>query len=244
LDPYTGKVLLISGGSRGLGLAIVNAYLERGAAVATFARRRSASVEQLTNRHADRFLFRELDALDSGGVESFVRDTHDRFGRIDFLVNNAAMGQDHLLAHMAPDLIRQLVEINVLAPILLTRLVVKRMLLQGSGRIVNISSICGSRGFPGLSVYSATKGALDAFARSLGRELGGRGILVNSLAPGFFASEMSSVLTPEQLETIRRRTPIGRLVGEKELLPILDSLLTASAAVTGQTLLVDGGASA
>ena len=167
--------MLISGGSRGLGLAIVNAYLERGAAVATFARRRSASVEQLTNRHADRFLFRELDALDSGGVESFVRDTHDRFGRIDFLVNNAAMGQDHLLAHMAPDLIRQLVEINVLAPILLTRLVVKRMLLQGSGRIVNISSICGSRGFPGLSVYSATKGALDAFARSLGRELGGRG---------------------------------------------------------------------
>ena len=67
---------------------------------------------------------------------------------------------------------------------------------------------------------------------------------MNSLAPGFFASEMSSVLTPEQLETIRRRTPIGRLVGEKELLPILDSLLTASAAVTGQTLLVDGGASA
>jgi 3-oxoacyl-[acyl-carrier protein] reductase len=242
-ESCTGRVLLISGGSRGLGLAIVSAYLERGACVATFARNRTAALESSIALHGDRLLFRELDAVDGKGVEAFVDDAHQRFGRIDFLVNNAAVGQDHLLAHMRPELIRQIVEINVVAPILLTRLVVKRMLLQGSGRIVNISSICGSRGFPGLSVYSATKGAMEAFARSLARELGARGILVNSLAPGFFDSEMSSVLSQDQLDTIRRRTPTGRLISEEELLPLLDGLLLGPPAVTGQTIAVDGGAS-
>ena len=243
LTSGAGKVLLLSGGSRGLGLAIATAYLERGASVATFASRRTAAVDELAGRHAAGFLFRELDAAEPVGVESFVREVGERFGRIDFLVNNAALGQDHLLVHMSPDLIRQLVEVNLVAPVLLTRHVVKRMLLQGEGRIVSISSICGSRGFAGLSVYSATKGAMDAFTRSLARELGPRGILVNSLAPGFFASEMSSVLSPEQLETIRRRTPLGRLVEEEELLPALDVLLLGPSSVTGQTLFVDGGAS-
>jgi 3-oxoacyl-[acyl-carrier protein] reductase len=237
-----GKVLLISGGSRGLGLAIATAYLERGAAVATFARHRTAAMDGLDAGHPGRFLFAEVDAVDAVAVEAFVAAMQGRFGRVDFLVNNAAVGQDHLLAHMPPDLIRRLVEINVVAPILLTRAVVRRMLLQGSGRIVNISSICGSRGYPGLSVYSATKGAMDAFTRALARELGGRGLLVNSLAPGFFASEMSRVLAPEQLEVIRRRTPTGKLVSEEDLLPALDGLLLGPGVVTGQTVFVDGGA--
>ena len=244
LESCEGKVLLLSGGSRGLGLAIATAFLARGAAVATFARHRTAAVTELGERYPERFLFAEVDAVEAPAVEALVASVHDRFGRIDFLVNNAAVGQDHLLAHMPADLIRRITEINVVAPILLTRSVVRRMLLQGGGRIVNISSICGTRGFAGLSVYSATKGAMDAFARALARELGERGILVNSLAPGFFASEMSSVLAPEQLEVIRRRTPTGRLIGEEDLLPILDALLLGPAVVTGQTVVVDGGASA
>ncbi len=243
LEGCDGKVFLVSGGSRGLGLAIVSSYLERGGSVATYARRRTPAVEALLARHAGRFMFVELDAVNLEGMSAFVHDVHARFGRIDFLVHNAAIGQDHLLTHMPPELIRQLIEVNVTAPILLTRLVVKRMLLQGSGRIVSISSICGTRGFGGLTVYSATKGAMDAFVRSLARELGPRGILVNSLAPGFFASEMSSVLSSEQLETIRRRTPTGRLIDEEELLPVLDVLLLGPAGMTGQTVSVDGGAS-
>ena len=244
LDSCEGKVLLISGGSRGLGLAIATAYLERGATVATFARHRTAAMDTLEAGHRGRFLFAGLDAVDAAAVDAFVATVHGRFGRIDFLVNNAAVGQDHLLAHMPPDLVRRIVEINVVAPILLTRAVVRRMLLQDGGRIVSISSICGSRGYQGLTVYSATKGAMDAFTRSLARELGGRDILVNSLAPGFFASEMSSVLAPDQLEAIRRRTPTGQLVSEEDLLPALDSLLLGPGVVTGQTLYVDGGASA
>jgi 3-oxoacyl-[acyl-carrier protein] reductase len=241
-ESCTDKVLLISGGSRGLGGAIVSRWLEAGARVATFARRGTKLVEDLAARWPDRLLFRPIDATHTAEVDAFVSEAHARFGRIDFLVNNAAMGQDHLLAHMSPELVRQVTETNVVAPILLTRLVVRIMLVQGAGRIVNISSICGSRGFPGLSVYSASKGAMDAFTRSLARELGARGILVNSIAPGFFASEMSSVLSSEQLESIRRRTPTGRLVEEEEILPLVDTLLLGPSSITGQTICVDGGA--
>lgn len=242
LQQHAGSTLFISGGSRGLGGAIVSHWLERGASVATFARRRTPQVGALVERFPERLLFAELDATSTGDVNRFVAEAVERFGRIDFLVNNAAMGQDHLLANMSPELIRAVTETNVVAPILLTRTVVRHMLLAGAGRIVNISSICGTRGFPGLSVYSASKGAMDAFARSLARELGSRGILVNSIAPGFFASEMSSVLSSEQLETIRRRTPTGRLIDEEEILPLLDQLLLGPPSITGQTYCVDGGA--
>jgi 3-oxoacyl-[acyl-carrier protein] reductase len=157
-------------------------------------------------------------------------------------VNNAAIGQDHLLAHTAPEIIERIVATNLTAPILLTRLVLKCMLLQETGgRVVNITSICGLRGYTGLTVYSATKGAMDAFTRSLAHEVSGRGILVNAIAPGFFESEMSSVLSPEQLHTIRRRTPSGTLTSDTHLLPLLDVLLFGNTNQTGQTLVVDGG---
>ena len=241
-ESHSGKVLFISGGSRGLGGAIVEHWLAHGASVATFARRSTPLMDQCAARFPERFLFRVLDATDTVAVDAVVADAIARFGRIDFLVNNAAMGQDHLLSSMDPALIRQISETNIVAPILLTRRIVRHMLLQSSGRIVNISSICGGRGFPGLSVYSASKGAMDAFTRSLARELGSRGILVNSVAPGFFASEMSSVLSAEQLETIRRRTPTGRLTDEEEIVPIVDQFLLGPSNITGQTYCVDGGA--
>lgn len=239
---HAGKTLLISGGSRGLGGAIVTHWLEQGATVATFARRHTALIAGLTARFPERLVFTELDATSAEDVGRFVRRLVEQFGRLDFLVNNAAIGQDHLLAHMPPEMIRAVTETNVIAPILLTRTVVRHMLMAGAGRIVNISSICGTRGFPGLSVYSASKGAMDAFARALAKEVGSRGILVNSIAPGFFASEMSSVLSMEQLETIRRRTPTGRLIDEEEILPLLDQLLLGPPSITGQTFCVDGGA--
>ena len=107
--------------------------------------------------------------------------------------------------------IARIIETNLTAPLQLTRLVIRRMLGKGlRGRIVNITSICAQRGFPGLVTYSATKGGMDAATRSLARELGGR-MLVNSVAPGFFASEMSAVLGSTQLDQIVRRTPTGHL---------------------------------
>ena len=117
------------------------------------------------------------------------------------------------------------------------------MLAKGlKGRIVNITSICAQRGYPGLVAYSATKGGMDAATRSLARELGGR-VLANSVAPGFFASEMSAVLGQTQLDQIVRRTPTGHLTEPEEVLPVVRMLLLENTNLNGQVLVVDGAAS-
>lgn len=237
-----GKPLIVTGGSRGLGLAIAQHYLARGCQVATFARKETPEVGALRQRHGADFLFEPVDAMESAKIEAFVGRVASAFGGVHGLVNNAAIGQDHLLAHMPAEMVDQIIAVNLKAPILLTRAVVRKMLLSpAGGRIVNVTSICGSRGYAGLTVYSATKGGMDAFTRSLARELGGRNILVNSLAPGFFESQMSSVLASAQLATIKRRTPTERLCNEQDMLPVLDMLLFADINMTGQTVRVDGG---
>jgi 3-oxoacyl-[acyl-carrier protein] reductase len=124
----------------------------------------------------------------------------------------------------------------------LTRLVLRRMLARGRrGRVVNITSICAQRGFPGLVAYSATKGGMDAATRALARELTGR-VLVNAVAPGFFASEMSAVLGATQLDQIVRRTPTGRLTEPADVVPVVRMLLCEQTNINGQVMVVDGGA--
>ena len=238
------RTIIISGGSKGLGLAMVTHCLERGSAVATFARSETTEVGNLRQRFGETFHFEPLDAGNADAVDGFVQRVQTRSGAIYGLVNNAAVGQDHLLAHIAPATVAAIIATNLTAPILLTRSVLRRMLLNADGgRIVNVSSICGSRGYAGLTVYSATKGGLDAFTRSLAREVGSRGILVNAIAPGFFPSAMSSTLAARQLDTIRRRTPTERLCSEQDVLPVLDMLLFAPINMTGQTVFIDGGSS-
>jgi 3-oxoacyl-[acyl-carrier protein] reductase len=238
------KAIVVSGGSRGLGLTIVRHCLAKGHAVATFARNPTPAVEALAKEHPDRFHFEAFDARDEKRVSALVNGVAERHGRVDGLVNNAAVGQDHLLVNLPVERVGELLEINLRGPILLTRAVVRAMLLGGAGgRIVTITSICGSRGYAGLTVYSATKGAMEAFTRSLAREVGPRGILVNAIAPGFFLSEMSSVLAPSQVDTIRRRTPTERLIDDEDVLPPLDLLLFAETNLSGQVLTVDGGLS-
>ncbi len=210
--------------------------------MATFARRLSDEIEGLRGDYPDRLRFVELDAGDDQGVADFVLASERWAGGIWGLVNNAAVGQDHLLAHTDADTIDRLLSLNLRAPIVISKAVVKRMILAGrGGRIVNVTSICGLRGYQGLTVYSATKGGLDAFTRSLAREVGARGILVNSVAPGFFSSEMSAVLSEEQLETIRRRTATGELTDPEDVVEVVDMLLFGRANMTGQVIVVDGG---
>ena len=237
------RTILVSGGSRGLGLAMVRHLLAQGHRVATFARSATPAMQELGSSHPEAFRFRACDGRDADALGAYLCDVEQAFGSIYGLINNAAIGQDNLLMHLSPQAIHDILMVNIEAPILLTRLVVRRMLLaSGGGRIVNIGSICGARGFQGLTVYSATKGAMDAFTRSLARELGARGILVNTIAPGFFESDMSSVLAPAQLESIRRRTATGRMTNEEQILPVLDLLLFSDTNATGQTFVLDGGA--
>jgi 3-oxoacyl-[acyl-carrier protein] reductase len=238
------KAILVSGGSKGLGLHIVQHLLDSGHAVSTFARRKTPAVEELAEKFSDHFEFIEADATDLPRIQSLADRLEEKTGAIHGLINNAALGQDHLLVHTDPAMIQQILAVNIQAPVLLTRIILKKMLLQEEGgRIVNISSICGQKGFTGLTVYSATKGAMDAFTRSLAQEVSSRGVLVNSIAPGFFESEMSAVLSQDQLATIKRRTPTCTLTKDHQILPILDMLLFSDTNITGQTIAIDGGAS-
>ena len=145
--------------------------------------------------------------------------------------------------HTAADQIARIIETNLTAPLVLTRFVLRRMLAKGlRGRIVNITSICAQRGYPGLVAYSATKGGMDAATRALARELGGR-VLANAVAPGFFASEMSAVLGRPSSRQIVRRTPTGHLTEPEEVVPVVRMLLCEDTNINGQVIVVDGAAS-
>lgn len=233
--------IIVSGGSRGLGLHMCERLLHEGNKVATFARSHTEAMDDLANKYGDAFYFASLDAVDATGVARFVAEVSDRFGGLDSVVNNAAIGQDQLLMHTDMDTIQSIVNINIVGPTILTRAAIKHMILGGGGNICNISSICGSRGYAGLSVYAGSKGYLDAMMRVLAREVGDAGIFVNCVAPGFFESEMSSVLKPEQLETIKRRTPSGSLSNDENIFKTVDLVISGTANIQGQVLFVDGG---
>lgn len=235
--------VLVSGGSRGLGLAVVQKVLDRGARVGAFARTVTPELAALAETRPDDVRVAAVDTTDSAAVSAFLRTVEQDLGLVDGLVNNAAVGQDSLHVHTSPERIASILETNVTAPLLLTRAVLRRMLAQGRrGRIVTITSVCASRGYSGLVAYAATKGALEAASRTLAREMHGRA-LVNCVAPGFFASEMSSVLGNEQLDTITRRTPSGRLVEPSNIVPVVMMLLFDETNINGQVLTVDGGSS-
>jgi 3-oxoacyl-[acyl-carrier protein] reductase len=235
--------VLVSGGSRGLGLAIVNDALDRGAKVATFARTVTPELEELAAAHPGDVHVGAVDVTDATAVATFVREAAEHLGPIDALVNNAAVGQDSLHIHTSPQRIADIVTTNLTAPLLLTRAVLRHILAKGSrGRVVMVTSVCAQRGYSGLVAYAATKGGLEAAARTLAREMHGR-VYVNCVAPGFFASEMSSVLGTAELDTIVRRTPSGRLVEPDNIVPVVRALLFDDTNINGQVLTVDGGSS-
>ncbi|MFW6597151.1 SDR family NAD(P)-dependent oxidoreductase [Propionibacteriaceae bacterium Y2011] len=235
--------VLVSGGSRGLGLSIVQDVINSGAKVTAFARTVTDGMRELAEQHPDRVHIGSADITDAAALAQLIKESSAKLGPIDALVNNAAIGQDSLHVHTSADRIDQIISTNLTAPLLLTRQVMRHMMAKGMrGRIVMITSICAQRGYAGLVAYSATKGGLDAATRTLAREMHGR-MLVNAIAPGFFASEMSSVLGQTQLDAITRRTPSGRLVEPDNVIPLCHTLLFDDTNINGQVLVVDGGGS-
>lgn len=241
------RVVVVTGGSRGLGAGIVRSYLAGGDLVATCARSITPEVEawQAGPDTADRFLFETADLASSADAEAFVKAVIEKWGRIDVLINNAGVARDGILGLFSDEDVDTVIDLNVKGTIYMSRLVSRRMLAKGKGSIVNISSIVGISGYRGLAVYSASKAALDGFTRSLARELGSRGITVNSIASGYLRTEMSHGLDEGQLRQIERRTPAGRL-GEPEDIARVCQFLTdpAGSYLTGQVIVVDGGLTA
>jgi 3-oxoacyl-[acyl-carrier protein] reductase len=167
------------------------------------------------------------------------------FGPIYGLVNNAGIGTSGLLARMHDAQIERLVRLNTVSPVILTKYVVRSMMADGAGRIVNISSIVSFTGYSGLSVYSATKASLVGFTRSLAREVGKLGITVNCVSPGFVTTEMTDELSDQQRAQITRRSALGRLAEVADIANAVEYLLSDKAAnITGTAMTVDAGSTA
>jgi 3-oxoacyl-[acyl-carrier protein] reductase len=239
---------VVTGGSRGLGAGIVQNLLEEGYSVSTCSRSQTAFVEQLSAspEYQGRFLWLPCAVGETGAAEQFMgRAAQWAGGEVHSLVNNAGIAAEGVLATFPNVDSARIIQVNLLGAIEMSRAALRYMLRgNGGGRIVNISSIIGSRGYTGLAAYSASKAGIDGLTRSLAREVGRRGITVNSIAPGYIATEMSSSLKKDQVEQIVRRTPLGKLAEISDVAALVRFLLSDQAGcITGQVIMVDGGIS-
>jgi 3-oxoacyl-[acyl-carrier protein] reductase len=237
------RVIIVSGGSKGLGLATVERFLEEGDIVSTFSRTKSDDISSLINQYgAEKLIWCPLDVTDNKAIRNFVSEHNKRFGRVDVMINNAGRALEGLFSLSSPSEITLCLALNLEATIQFTRSVSRIMLNQKTGVIINISSVTGLRGHRGVAVYSATKCGLDGLTRSLARELGPVGIRVNSIAPGYFESDMTAHVTERELKQITRRTPLRRLANIEEIVNTIEFLASPKASfINGQVIAVDGG---
>ena len=235
--------VLVTGGSRGIGLAIARRLAGSGYNVIAVARRESEELRHATHEVGqDRLHFRAFDLGEIEAIPGFVKTLRDALGAIYGLVNNAGVSTEALLATMHNSDIEALIRLNVLSPIVLTKYVVRHMMADGAGRIINISSIIASTGYNGLSVYGATKAAATGFTRSLAREVGRLGITVNAIAPGFIDTELTQSLSEEGRKRIAGRSALRRLPEADDIASMVEYLLGEGGRnITGAVLTVDAG---
>lgn len=238
--------VIVTGGSRGLGLAVASTIASGGDRAIAIARTETAELraaaEAVERSQKGALHFRSFDLTDLRGIGSFVGSLRKDFGAIYGLVNNAGLGTHGVLSMMRDEEIERLVRLNTISPIVLTKYVLRSMMVEKAGRIVNVASIVASTGYSGLSAYAATKASLIGFTRSLAREVGSLGITVNAVAPGFVDTEMTRELGEVERERIARRSALKRLAGAEDIAAAVEYLLSDKAkSITGITLTVDAG---
>jgi 3-oxoacyl-[acyl-carrier protein] reductase len=235
--------ILVTGGSRGLGLAISRRLVADGFRVLALARRPTEELNAAIAASSPSALhFVAYDLADVSGISDLVRNLKTAHGPIYGLVNNAALGTEGVLTNMPDAKIEALIQLNILSPVLLTKAVMRSMMVAGEGRVVNMTSIIGFTGYSGLSVYGATKASMLGFTRSLAREAGRLGITVNAVAPGFIDTEMTASLSEEQRQRIASRSALKRLADPEDVAGAVSYLMSEAAKnITGTTITVDAG---
>jgi 3-oxoacyl-[acyl-carrier protein] reductase len=243
------RKVIVTGASRGLGLAIARRLSGEGYCAIAIARQKgeelASAIASAEKTSPNSLHFVSFDLAETQCIPALVKQLRKDFGPIYGLVNNAAVGFNGILGMMLNSQIESLIRINTLAPILLTKYLVRHMMADGAGRVINVASISAFSGYSGLSVYAATKASMIGFTHSLAREVGRVGITVNAVAPGFMNTELTQSLGEEHRRQIARRSAMQRLADVEDAVDAVEFLLSSKAkSITGTVLTVDAGATA
>ena len=243
LGNLTGKKIFITGGSRGIGAAIVKKCAELGATVAfTYSSQQTAAEDVLKLLPGAGHTIHQLNISDSENVDAVCEAVVKTHGEIFGVVNNAGITKDHLLLRMKNEDFRSVIDANLNGTFYVTKFFAKHMLKNKKGSFVNISSVIGSTGNAGQSNYAASKAGIEGFTRSVALELSSRNIRANVIAPGYIKSDMTNALTPEQLKQFSDKIPLGRPGDAEDIANSAAFLLSDAASyITGQTLHINGG---
>ena len=236
--------VIVTGGSRGLGLGIAARLAHAGYNVIAIARKPSEQLDEAVRQvnGAGTLHFTPFDLAEVSAIPALVTRIRKTHGPLYGLVNNAGIGTSGLLATMHNSEIEKLIRLNTLSPIILTKYVVRSMMADRDGRVVNVASVVGFSGYSGLSVYSTTKAGLIGFTKSLAREVGRQRITVNALAPGFIETEMTVGLGEEGRDQVRRRSALRRMAETDDVAAMAEFLMgDGGKNITGAVLTIDAG---
>jgi len=239
------QVAIVTGGTKGIGKAICLLFAKEGAKVVVNYSRDDRAAEDFLSEANSTGLNLDLfkaDVTQFGQVKEMVEKTFARYEKIDILVNNVGLIRDNFLMLMSDDDWNSLIRTNLTSLFYCCKTVIRKMIPQRSGKIINISSISGIMGTSGQTNYAATKGGMISFTKSLARELGSFNIHVNAVAPGLIESEMVSKMPREKVEAILKSTSLGRIGKPEEVAKVVLFLASENSDyITGQTFIVDGG---
>jgi len=243
----SGQTAIVTGASRGIGKSIALALGRAGAKVACVARseeKLAETVGEITDAGGTAKAY-PADVTDSAAAQQVIEGVVGEWGQLDILVNNAGITRDTLIPRMSDEEWDDVIATNLRSVFLFTRGAIQEMMRKRSGRIINISSVSGIMGNPGQSNYSASKAGIIGFTQTVAREIAGRKVTVNSICPGFIATEMTDALGPAVQDEVKKRVPAKRLGEAEEVADAVLYLASESAAyITGQTLVIDGGLTA
>jgi len=239
------RVAIITGGARGIGKKISQAFLEEGAFVYIFdvnEEEGARTVDEFQSAYDNKVNFFKVDITDEKGVEQSIKKIIEAKGRIDILVNNAGITRDNLILRMSLKDWKKVIDINLTGAFICSKHTVKYMVKNRSGKIINISSIVGVHGNAGQSNYSSAKAGIIGLTKTLARELAGRNILVNAIAPGYIETEMTEKLSDKIKEKLMEQIPAGRLGSVDDVAKTALFLASDdSNYITGTVINLDGG---
>ncbi|EIJ6616269.1 3-oxoacyl-ACP reductase FabG [Vibrio parahaemolyticus] len=236
-----GKIALVTGASRGIGRAIAELLVERGATVIGTATSESgaAAISEYLGENGKGLA---LNVTDVESIEATLKTINDEFGAIDILVNNAGITRDNLLMRMKDDEWNDIINTNLTPIYRMSKAVLRGMMKKRAGRIINVGSVVGTMGNAGQTNYAAAKAGVIGFTKSMAREVASRGVTVNTVAPGFIETDMTKALNDDQRAATLANVPTGRLGDPREIASAVVFLASPEAAyITGETLHVNGG---